>query len=167
MLVGMSAAVAAERPGFNYDENAVRPYTLPDPLILNDGSPVRDANTWRTKRRPELLEIFSREVYGRTPAGRPEKMHWTVTSTDRAALGGKAVRKEITIWFTEKNDGPRMHLLVYQPPGAAGAHAPWPAFLGLNYYGNECVNGDPGITLSTAWMRATAEFKIVNNHATE
>ncbi len=168
-LVFSSAALsAADGPaGFNYDESKVPPYTLPDPLMLNDGTRVRDAATWRTQRRPELLETFAREVYGRTPGGRPAGMHWAVTSVDRAALGGKAVRKEVTVWFTARKDGPKMHLLIYQPPGAAGAHAPWPAFLGLNYYGNPCVNADPGITPSTAWMRTNAEFKIVKNRATE
>lgn len=158
---------AADRPGINSNESAVRPYTLPDPLTLRDGARVTDAATWRAKARPELLEVFAREVYGRTPAGRPAGMHWEVTSVDRAALGGKAVRKEITVWFTAKKDGPKMHVLIYQPPGAPGAHAPWPAFVGYNYYGNQCVNADPGITMSTAWMRPTAEFKIVNNRATE
>jgi hypothetical protein len=94
-------------------------------------------------------------------------MHWAVTSVDRAALGGRAVRKEVTVWFTERKDGPKMHLLIYQPPGAAGAHAPWPAFLGLNYYGNPCVNADPGITMSTAWMREKPEYGIVDHRATE
>jgi hypothetical protein len=157
----------AAAPAFvaNYDESKVPAYTLPDPLVLNNGTPVRDADTWRTKRRPELLELFAREVYGRTPAGRPEKMHWAVTSVDRSALGGKAVRKEVTVWFTERKDGPKMHLLIYQPAGRAGTR--WPAFLGYNYYGNQCVNADPGITPSTAWMRPNAEYKIVNNRATE
>ena len=164
----MSVALpAAERPDINYNESAVPAYTLPDPLKLNDGSMVRDIATWRTKRRPELLELFAREVYGRTPSGKPAQMHWAVTSVDRSALGGKAVRKEVTIWFTEKKDGPKVHLLIYQPPGAAGAHAPWPAFLGLNYYGNQCVNADPGITMSRSWMRENAEHKIVANRATE
>lgn len=159
--------VAADRPGFNSDESKVLPYTLPDPLILNDGRPVRDAAEWRTKRRAELLDIFAREIYGRTPSGRPPGMHWEVTAVDRAALGGKAVRKEITVWFSANKDGPRMHLLVYQPPGDAGAHAPWPAFLGLNYYGNASVNADPGIAQSTAWMRDSAPQKTVKNRATE
>ncbi len=151
----------------NYDEAKVLPYKLPDPLVANDGTRVGAAAAWRVKRRPELLELFSREVYGRTPAGRPAAMHWAVTSVERAALGGKAVRKEITVWFTEKKEGPKMYVLLYQPAGAVGAHAPWPAFLGYNYYGNQCVHAEPGITLSTAWMRANPEFKIVNNRATE
>jgi hypothetical protein len=133
--------------------------------VLKNGSPVRDAETWRTKRRPELLELFAREMYGRTPAGKPDKMHWAVTSVDRSALGGKAVRKEVTVWFTERKDGPKMHLLIYHPAGGAGTR--WPAFLGLNFYGNQSVNADPGITLSKAWMRTNAEYKIVNHRATE
>jgi hypothetical protein len=161
-----SAAQKSDIP-INYDEAKVPAYTLPDPLVALDGTPIRDATAWRAKRRPELLEIFAREVYGRTPGGRPAAMHWAVTSVDRAALGGKAVRKEMTVWFTEKKDGPKMHLLIYQPPGAVGAHAPWPAFIGYNYFGNQCVSADPGIALSTAWMRTNAEYKIVNNRATE
>ncbi len=160
-------AFGADRPGINQTEANVPAYTLPDPLVLPDGTRIRDAATWRSRARPALLEIFAREVYGRTPGGRPEGMHWQVTSVDRAALGGKAVRKEVTIWFTAQKDGPKVQLLIYQPPGAAGAHRPWPTFLGLNYYGNNCVNVDPGITLSTAWMRPTKEFGIVNNRATE
>lgn len=166
-LFATATVLAAQTPGFNYDEAKVPPYTLPDPLVANDGSRVRDAATWRAKRRPELLELFAREVYGRTPAGRPAAMHWETTAIDRAALGGKAVRKEITVWFTADKAGPKMHMMIYQPAGVAGAHAPWPAFLGLNYFGNNCVNPDPAIALSTRWMRPSAEFKIVNNRATE
>src|SRR5687768_4933000 len=129
ILYGAEAA----RP--NYDESKVLPYTLHDPLRSEDGTSVRDVATWRNRRRPELLNLFSSEVYGRTPASRPNEMHWEVTSVDRAALGGKAVRKQLTIWFTAKKDGPKMHLLVYKPSGAG---APWPVFLGLNYFGNQC-----------------------------
>lgn len=163
----LAAVSLPAAPAANYDESKVPPYTLPDPLVCNDGSAVRDVATWRAKRRPELLELFAREVYGRTPTRRPGKVHWAVTSVERSALGGKAVRKEITIWFTEKKDGPQMQLLIYQPAGAAGAHAPWPAFLGLNYYGNQCVNADPGITMSRAWMRENAAQKVVDHRATE
>lgn len=151
----------------NYDEAKVPAYTLPDPLVANDGTRVRDAAAWTAKRRGELVELFAREIYGRTPGGRRAKMHWAVTSEDRAALGGKAVRKEVTIWFTENKRGPKMHLLIYQPTGKAGEHAPWPAFLGLNFYGNQSVHRDPGIGLSQAWMRTNANNKIVDNRATE
>lgn len=147
----------------NYDESKVGNLPLPDPLRCADGTEVRDAQTWREKRRPELLELFAREIYGRTPAGRPAGLRGKTTSLDRTALGGRATRKEVTVWFTARDDGPRMHLLIYQPNGAG---APWPAFLGLNYFGNSSVHVDPGITISTAWMRASPEQKIENNRAT-
>lgn len=166
-VVLTALARAANPSGFNYDEKAVLPYTLPDPLVLADGREVRDADTWRTQRRPELLELFSREVYGRTPAGRPDQLQWEVTSVDRAALGGRATRKEVTIWFTANKAGPRMHLLLYQPTDTAGRRGPWPAFLGLNYFGNQCVHPDPNITLSRAWMRDSAPHGIVDHRATE
>jgi hypothetical protein len=168
-LASACPALAAQKVDIpiNYDEAKVPNHVLPDPLVAQDGTRVTDAATWRAKRRPELLELFSREMYGRTPGGRQAGMHWAVTSEDRAALGGKAVRKEITVWFTTRKEGPKMHLLVYQPAGAPGAHAPWPAFLGYNFYGNQAVHADPGITRSTAWMRDNAKLQIVNNRATE
>ena len=144
LLTGQLALQAAPAPG-NMDETKVPPYQLPDPLIANDGTPIRDAATWRAKRRPELLELFAQHEYGRTPAGRPAAMHWEVTSLDRAAFGGKATRKEITIWFSEKRDGPQMHLLIYQPNEAK---VPPPVFLGLNFMGNHTVSADPGIALA-------------------
>ncbi len=150
--------------GFNYDESNVAPFTLPDALTLNDGTPVRDAATWTAKRRSELLDVFAREVYGRTPAGRPAGMHWEVMSVDRAALGGKAVRKEVRIWFSARKDGPKMDLLIYQPANATG---PVPAFLGLSFFGNHSVHADPAIALSTAWMRSSDDHGVVNHRATE
>jgi hypothetical protein len=165
-LSAAAASLAAERFVANYEEARVPSYALPDPLVCADGTAVRDRATWQKKRRPELLELFTREVYGRAPGGRPQKMHWAVTSIDRGALGGKAVRKEVTIWFTEKKDGPQMHLLLYQPV-QANRSQPAPAFLGLNFYGNQCVNADPAITLSQRWMRPNPAQKFENNRATE
>src|SRR4051812_16319374 len=48
----------------NVDEAKANPYPLlPDPLTLKNGRKVRDAQTWRDKRRPEILEDYAREVY--------------------------------------------------------------------------------------------------------
>src|SRR4051812_4897736 len=75
-------AHAAERPKLNYDEQQVKPYALPDALTCIDGTKVTDSNIWTSKRRPELLRLFSTEMYGRTPAGRPASMHWRITSME-------------------------------------------------------------------------------------
>src|SRR3954469_22128311 len=52
----------------NYDEAKVPPYTLPDVLKMADGTPVRDADAWRTKRRPEILKAYETQIYGQLPA---------------------------------------------------------------------------------------------------
>ena len=147
----------------NYDEAKVPKYTLPDPLVLSNGNKVTDAATWRQKRRPEILRLFETHIYGRSP-GRPAQMTFEVTSTDPQALGGKATRKEVSVYFTGQKDGPKMDLLIYLPNGA---RKPAPAFVGLNFDGNHAVHPDPGITLSKQWMRPDKEKGIVNNRASE
>ncbi len=127
------------------EESKVVPYTLPDPLIAGDGTRIQTPAQWRAKRRPELLELFSKEVYGRTPTRKLKGVHYEVTSKDTSALGGRATRKEVTIWFTKGNQGPRMRLLMYVPNHVK---QPPPVFLGLNFGGNHAVDSDPGIAKS-------------------
>jgi hypothetical protein len=64
----------------NTDESRASSYTsLPDPLVLRNGKKVTDAKTWREKRRPEIVEDFDREIYGRMPKNIP-KVTWEVVS---------------------------------------------------------------------------------------
>ncbi|MFH1922636.1 MAG: acetylxylan esterase [Planctomycetota bacterium] len=154
---------SAQNPETNYDESKVPAYTLPDPLLLSNGERVTDAATWRNRRRPEILRLFEDHVYGKAP-GRPEGMTFHVKSVVTDALGGKATRKEMSVLFTPDPEGPKMEILLYLPNAAK---KPVPTFLGLNFYGNHSILGDPGITLSTAWMRPNAEYGIENNRATE
>jgi hypothetical protein len=53
--------------GLNFDESRVPKYQLPDPLVLNDGRPVKTRHEWTTKRRPELLQMFRENIYGIRP----------------------------------------------------------------------------------------------------
>ena len=151
----------AQRPGINYNESKVPPYTLPNPLVMANGQRVTSARMWMKQRRPQLLRLFEENVYGRSP-GRPPEMIFRVTSVDPNALGGKAVRKEVTIFFTGSKIGPQMHLLIYLPKGA---REPVPMFLGLNFAGNQAVSLDPGISLSRGWM--PSGWGVVDHHATE
>jgi peptidoglycan/xylan/chitin deacetylase (PgdA/CDA1 family) len=62
----------------NTDESKATQYTsLPDPLTLKNGKKVTDAKTWWNKRRPEIVEDFDREIYGRVPKNTP-KVNWEV-----------------------------------------------------------------------------------------
>ena len=71
----------------NYDEAKANPYPrLPDPLILENGSKVTNAEAWWKLRRPEIVELFDREIYGRVPENTP-KVTWEVFSTIREKNG--------------------------------------------------------------------------------
>jgi hypothetical protein len=64
----------------NYDESKANPYpNLPDALTLKNGKKVTTAKNWWQKRRPEIVEDFDREVYGRTPKSIPQ-VNWEVIS---------------------------------------------------------------------------------------
>jgi hypothetical protein len=76
----------------NIDESKANPYpNLPDPLVLNDGRKVTTPQMWWTLRRPEILEDFEREIYGRTPANTPS-VNWEITSVKN---DGKAIVKQL------------------------------------------------------------------------
>ena len=65
----------------NYDESKANPYShQPDPLVMKDGKKVTSSKMWWDKRRPEIVEDFDREVYGRVPKDVP-KVKWDVTGT--------------------------------------------------------------------------------------
>ena len=165
IIIGLAAVILlnVNAQETNYDESKVPKYTLPDALRLCDGTKVKDGETWREKRRPEILRLFREEVYGKSPA-RPKGMRFVTTSVDKKALGGKATRKEVTVYFTGREQDPNMSILIYLPNERSGAVG---TFIGLNFYGNHTISDEEGITLSKQWMRTRDNYGIVNNLATE
>jgi hypothetical protein len=159
VLLWLGAVAGAQTWQGNHDESKVKSYTLPDPLTLANGKIVRNADEWRKLRRPEILRLFEENVYGRTPTTRL-RPHFEVDSTDRKALGGKAIRKQVTISFEGHENGPKIHVLVYVPASARG---PVPVFVGLNFTGNHTVHADPGITLPDVWDRDKVRRKAAGD----
>ena len=135
----------------NYDESKVGAYTLPDPLKLNDGKPVRDAKTWREKRRPQIVEMFETQQYGRAP-GRPADESFEVFDKGSAAFGGKAIRKQVTIHLSKDANWPEIHLLVYLP---VAAKQPVPMFFSINFGAIQSAVDDPGVTPQKVWDAKT------------
>ncbi len=142
--------LSERRPEVIYDEAKVPPYTLPDPLVCQDGTRVTTPELWWQKRRPEILELFRTHMYGRAPLGRPANLTWTVFDLDRSALGGKATRKQVRIHFTGDPNGPGMDLLIYLPNDAP---RPVPVFLLLNFFGNHAVHPDPAIRIKPVFLK--------------
>jgi hypothetical protein len=164
LMIATAAAFAQISP--DQDRQPVMPAHLPDPLVFADGSPVTTPAQW-PKRRQELLHLFTEQMYGRMPE-RPAHMRFVVEDRDPHALGGKATREQILILFDGKRDGPRMDLLVYVPNQVKRP----PVILGLNFWGNETVDPDPGIRISDRWVESgpTSYLDlscVKNNRATE
>src|SRR5918993_3481881 len=66
----------------NYDEAKANPFpVLPAALVLRNGKTITSPNEWWQLRRPEIVEDFDREVYGRTPKKTP-KVSWKVLSVE-------------------------------------------------------------------------------------
>ena len=142
------AAVVAGIPA-NYDEALVGTYKLPAPLTLANGKPVRDAKTWYEKRRPEIVRLFEENQYGRSP-GRPVGMSFDVFDKGSPALDGKAVRRQVTVYFSPDKSGPKMDLLLYLP---ANSRKPAPVLLNLSFAANSSAVDDPGIKPGEIWGR--------------
>jgi hypothetical protein len=131
----------------NYNEAKVGTYTLPDPLTLSNGKPVRNAKTWYLKRRPEIVALFETQQYGRAP-GRPADESFDVFDKGTAALNGKAIRKQVTIYLNKDKTGPAIDLLIYLP---AAATKPVPMLLSINFGAVQNAVNDPGIKPETVW----------------
>jgi hypothetical protein len=146
--LGERPSVSAGIP-VNYDEALVGTYQLPDPLKMSNGRPVRDARTWTEKRRPEIVRLFEENQYGRSP-GQPADMTFDVFDTGTPAMGRKAIRKQVTVYFSANKNGPKEDLVVYIP---AGASKPVPLLLCIDPSPNASMFDDPGIKVGEMWSR--------------
>ena len=155
-----SSLLQAQPSAFNYDESKVPQYQLPDPLLMLDGTRVETARQWNQERRAEVHKLFETEMYGRSP-GRPDGLHFETLEMDQDALGGKAVRKQVRVYFSADEGGPSMDILIYHPRTAR----PVPLFVGLNFQGNHTVHTDPAIAITESWVRDRGG--TVNNRANE
>jgi hypothetical protein len=160
---GMDMEIAAQDILINRDETKVPAYTLPDPLQGADGKKVADAQQWLHQQRAAMLKLFADNVYGRMP-GKPGNLKFKIISVDSFALGGSAIRKQVSILFTNTASAPSMDLLIYLPKSAKGRV---PVFMGLNFYGNQTIHADSGIMLSARWAMNDEQLGIVNHRATE
>lgn len=131
----------------NYDEAKVGTYTLPDPLRFPNGKPVRTARQWTDKRRPEIIALFEENQFGRSP-GAPANMHFDVFDKGTPVFEGKAIRKQVTIYFSAGNAGPKLDLLLYMP---AAIEKRAPVLLNISFTANSSEVDDPGVKEGTVW----------------
>jgi hypothetical protein len=114
----------------NYDESKANPFPdLPDALTLNNGKKVTSAAMWWKQRRPEIVEDFDREIYGRVPKHTP-KVTWVVTNTITETNGTIPVITKKLVGRVDNSRDPNISVniqLTLSTP--ANARAPVPVIM--------------------------------------
>ena len=142
----------------NYDESKANPYpNLPDALILKNGERVTTAEAWWTKRRPEVVEDFDREVYGRIPKDVP-KVTWEVTGTTQEKVGDVPVVTKKLVGHVDNTRCPQIKVdiqLTLTTP--ADAKGPVPVMMEFGFGGFGPRPGGPGAAAKKAMPKAATK----------
>jgi hypothetical protein len=139
----------------NYDENSVGSYTLPDLLTTSDGSRVANAETWLKKRRPELIKLFEEIQFGKLPP-RPPALKFDVFDKETPAFNGKAVRRQVTVYFTKDRSDHKMNLLIYLP---TNSKKKVPLLLNISFLAYNQIIDDAGLLVGEIWNRENKKVK--------
>jgi (4-O-methyl)-D-glucuronate---lignin esterase len=132
----------------NYDESKVPAYSLPDPLVLQNGEKVEDADTWNNKRRKEILSLFENEQFGKSP--NRDNVHFKLIETGALVSDKQAIRKQVTIYFTEDTSNYKAGLLIYLP---VKTKEPAPLLLMISFSPNCLTVDDQGVKCGMMWTR--------------
>ncbi len=117
--------LSKSRSEFNYYEEKVPSFTLPAVLTANNGNVITKKKQWMKIRRPEILELFRTNVYGRVPST-PYKLNFKIMNEDRNAINGTATLKEVDITINAGEKSLVIHLSLFVPNNVP---KPVPAFL--------------------------------------
>jgi hypothetical protein len=131
-------------------------FTLPDPLKLADGKPVKDAATWTRQRRAELIRTYETEIWGRIPAKTP-KVAWTASPVETA--GNASVKRSVGTIGSAAN-APKINLKVVLP----AASKPVPLILLIQFGGGGAPVAEPPVAteiLAHGWGYATVGYNDI------
>ena len=98
---------------------------VPDVLKTVAGQPVTTSAAWEQVRRPEVLELFKAQVFGRNPVERPDTLRFEPLGADKEMVDGKALRKRVNIRYTGPGGAGCIELTAFIPKTAK----PAPAFV--------------------------------------
>lgn len=105
------------------------PIGVPELMRCQDGTAVTSVEQWETKRRGEILEFYTREVYGRRPVDRPDGLTFTAAEPDKVMMSGKAIRKRVKASWTGPKGEWSFVFTAFVPKKEADAGVKSPAFV--------------------------------------
>ena len=138
----------------NYDESKANPYPdLPDPLVMKNGKRVTTEKMWWDQRRPEIVEDFDREIYGRMPKVTPG-VKWEVIKTANETNGDVAVVTKQLVGHVENSSYPQItvdiQLSLTTPAKASG---PVPLIMEFGYTGGPARGGPAAAPAGPTWQQ--------------
>ena len=139
----------------NYDESKANPYPdLPDPLTLNDGGKVTTPQMWWEKRRPEIVAMYEKDVYGRIPREVPT-VKWSVTAVDHEMIGFTPVIAKDLVGEADNSSYPaisvKIHMTLVTPANAKGPVPVLVMFGRVGFPAPHEPSGDDFDRINAAW----------------
>ena len=134
----------------NYDESKANPNPqLPNPLLSDKKKKIIKSVQWWKLRRPEILEHFDREIYGRMPKNTPA-VRWEVTATTNEIEAEIPIVKKILLGHVDNFAYPQIKVdiqLTLVTPAHAKAKVPVVMELGFTNFPRR----------DTTWQKLTLE----------
>lgn len=146
----------------NYDESKVPQFEVPQVLTTSDNEKIATSQEWIEKRRPELYKFFENKVFGKVPSDL-DTITFKVIETDKNALNGTALRKQVQVSLFKNEKSLNFNLLIYLPKTTKAAGI----FLGYNFYGNHSITPDSNVIISNAWAMNNSSLSVSNHQLTE
>ncbi len=137
-------------------------YILPDVLTTFKGKKVKSEKAWEKKRRPELLNYFTENMFGKVP-GEIKISSVEILEQSEKAYDGKARRRQVALNFSKNDKKLSFTILIYLPANVKKS----PLIAGYNFTGNHSVNNDVNVIISEAWSENRPSLGITNNRFTE
>ena len=169
LAMSMTPDASAQPPKeeFNYDEAKVRAYTLPDLLMIPEGSApdgeaVSTPEAWRVAARPRWLGLLESTEYGRLLPAVPV----TAEEIERGPGPDGSTRIQARLRLGVGPDSPATEVLVYLPSPSRGDNPErLPTFLHLNFGGNHAESTDPAVRIPSGWVPNGKDTGVDDNHA--
>lgn len=140
-LAFVSVTSFAQTQPANYEEDKVPDYTLPALLTSEDGKKIKTVEEWEQIRRPEILSMFTHQMYGVTPNASFDT-NYRIVEKSKVALDGKATRQQVELIFSRNGVERKVLMLMYVPNAVKGKV---PVFFAYNFWGNQVICKDEAI----------------------